>query len=63
MIVTYTLTSSSDNLITGKIYNFRTRAKNNKGFSDYSNVLKAAAISPPSKPLTPSVDWERTTET
>jgi len=57
MAMTYTLTSSTDNVITGRIYSLRTRAKNDKGFSDYSNILKAAAISPPSQPIAPSVDW------
>lgn len=51
----HTLTYASDNIISGKVYSFRFKAYNSKGFSDYSEILSVAATSVPAKAQTPLV--------
>ena len=63
LAMAHTLTYASDNIITGKVYRFRFKAFNSKGFSDYSEILSVAATSVPAKPLSPQVDYSFSSET
>ena len=57
VMFTYTLTFAVDGIISGKVYSFKSRAKNSKGYSDYSEIVSIAASSPPAKASTPTVDY------
>jgi hypothetical protein len=59
----HTVTYASDNIISGKVYSFRFKAFNSKGFSDYSEILRVAATSVPAKAQTPLVDYSFSSET
>jgi len=59
--LTHTMTFALDGITTGKIYKFRFRAKNSKGYSEFSGAVSIAAVGPPSKPATPSVDYKLST--
>ena len=50
------LTTTLDEITTGLVYSFSTRAANLKGSSPYSLVLQAAIASPPARPAAPTVD-------
>lgn len=49
----HTLTFALDSITTGEIYSFKFRAKNSKGYSEFSNILAVAAVDPPDKPTAP----------
>lgn len=59
---THTVTFALDGVVTGKIYSFQFRALNSKGFSEYSEPVAIAAIAPPAKASTPSVDYTLSTK-
>lgn len=54
----HTLTFAADGITTGEIYTFKFRAKNSKGYGDFSNLISIAAIDPPAKPSPPQVNYE-----
>jgi len=56
-IFKYTMTFAVDGIVSGKLYSFKSRAKNSKGYSDYSEIVSIAASSPPAKASTPTVDY------
>ena len=37
---------------------FKYRAKNSKGYSEFSNIASIAAVDPPDKPSAPQVNYE-----
>ena len=43
----HTLTFAIDGIITGRVYSFKLRAKNSKGYSEFSNIVAIAAVDPP----------------
>lgn len=43
----HSVTFASDNIVTGKVYSFRFKALNSKGYSEYSEYLSVAATAPP----------------
>jgi hypothetical protein len=53
LAMTHTVTYAADNIVTGNIYSFRFKAYNSKGYSEYSEILRVAATSVPSKAVTP----------
>ena len=53
----HTLTFAIDGIITGRVYSFKLRAKNSKGYSEFSNIVAIAAVDPPDKPNAPSVNY------
>jgi hypothetical protein len=57
--MSHTLTFALDNIKTGKIYTLRTKSYNCKNFSQYSDLLSVAAVSPPMKANIPQVDYSR----
>jgi hypothetical protein len=59
----HTVTIAADGLVLGKIYRFRTLAKNAKGSSASSNPLSAALVAPPAKPSAPVADMSQSGET
>ena len=59
----HTVTYALDGIVTGRIYRFRFRASNSKGYSDYSELLSVAANSPPVKANTPLVDYSLSSRT
>ena len=54
----HTVTFALNGITTGKIYSFKFRAKNSKGYSDFSNILDVAAVDPPDQPDQPTVNYE-----
>jgi hypothetical protein len=63
LAMTHTLTFADDAIVTGKIYSFKFRALNAKGFSDYSEILSVATTAPPVKANIPTVDYTRSSRT
>ena len=61
--LTHTLSTTGDGLTTGKIYNFRTRAVNAKGVSQYSDLAVAPLASVPPQPASPQIDQSRSSGT
>jgi hypothetical protein len=53
----HTVTYALDSVYTGKVYSFRVKALNSKGYSDYSEILRAAATDAPPRAPTPTVDY------
>ena len=53
----HTLTFAVDGIVTGLVYSFKFRAKNSKGYSEFSNIVAIAAVDPPDKPSAPAVDY------
>lgn len=60
-VLTHTVTFALDGIVTGKIYSFKFRGQNNKGYSDFSGSVSIAAVGPPDKPATPTVDYSLST--
>ena len=54
----HTVTFALNGITTGKIYSFKFRAKNSKGYSDFSNILDVAAVDPPDQLYQPTVNYE-----
>jgi hypothetical protein len=61
-IFTHTANFAVDGITTGKIYSFKFRALNSKGFSEFSEILSVAASDPPIKANTPTVDYALSTK-
>jgi len=59
----HTLTFADDGVVTGKIYSFKFRALNVKGYSEYSEFVSIAAIDPPHKANSVTVDYSLSTRT
>lgn len=53
----HTVTYAADNVETGKIYTFRLKSQNVKGYSEYSEQVSIACSSPPAKANAPQVDY------
>ena len=45
--VQHTVTNTDDNIVTGELYSFKFRAKNSKGYSEFSNLVTIAAVDVP----------------
>lgn len=56
--LSHTVTFATDGIVTGQIYSFKFRAKNSKGYSEFSNLASIAAIEPPNQPGAPWVNYE-----
>lgn len=59
----HTVTFADDNILTGKIYSFRFKSFNSKGYSEYSEILSVAAVNPPLKAATPQNDYSFSSRT
>jgi hypothetical protein len=59
----HTLTFATDGLVTGNIYTFRIKARNEKGDSDYSEFSSIACNSPPEQANAPYVDYSLSSRT
>ena len=53
-----TVTFAVDGITTGQIYTFKFRAKNSKGYSEFSGLVSIGAIDAPDQPQAPQVDYE-----
>jgi hypothetical protein len=56
-LMQHTVTYAQDAVETGKIYNFRVKSQNEKGYSDYSELFSIACSAPPQKANAPQVDY------
>jgi len=63
LAMAHTLTFANDAIVTGKIYSFKFRALNAKGYSDFSEILSVASTAPPSKANPPTVDYTKSSRT
>ncbi len=51
--MTYTVTSTNDNIVAGSKYYFKLRALNSKGYSEFSTEILVGASSLPDAPSAP----------
>ena len=61
--LTHTVDPSAEGLTVGKIYQFRLRATNAVGNSEYSDPLRVALVDAPGVPGTPAVTLAQTSQT
>jgi hypothetical protein len=59
--IEHTVTYAADGVESGKVYAFRFRAQNSKGWSEYSEQTLIAAVNAPQKAATPQVDYTKST--
>lgn len=63
LTMSHTLTYANDAIVTGKIYSFKFRALNSKGYSEYSEILSVATTAPPDQANTPTVVYSLSSRT
>ena len=56
LTMTHTVSTTDNGLIAGTVYYFKWRAMNAFGYSDYSDIMSAAAVDPPATASTPTYD-------
>ena len=57
-LLTHTLDALTDPISSGDIYGFKWRCYNLMGYSQYSEILYAAAADPPAAPLAPTINYQ-----